>query len=44
MFDENDTSKSAICSNLHGIRREFSAEGGAVGQLPKSHIGALINR
>jgi len=43
MFDENDTSKSAICSNLHGIRREFSAEGGAAGQLPKSHIGVSIN-
>jgi hypothetical protein len=43
MFDKNDTSKSAICSNLHDIRREFSAGGGVAGQLPKSHIGAAIN-
>jgi hypothetical protein len=43
MFDENDTSKSAICSNLHGIRREFPLKAVPPGQLPKSHIGALIN-
>jgi hypothetical protein len=38
MFDKNDTSKSVICSNLHGIRREFSAEGGVAGPVAeKSH-------
>jgi len=43
MFGKNDTDKSAICSNLHGIWREFLSKAAPAGQLLKSHIGVLIN-
>jgi len=43
MFGKNDTDKSAICSNLHGIWREFLQKAVRASPLLKSHIGVSIN-